>query len=134
MLTSQRLCDGAMKNNALHVVGIQAIVAITSATAAYFLDDPLAAKSVLFGSSASLSNGLMLAWHIRERLDAGHREPAAHLRAMYRASLERYVVVALLLVAGLRFLGFEPLYVLAGFVAGQVGLVAARMLRNGFES
>lgn len=123
-----------MKNNAFHVVGIQAIVAITSATAAYFLDNPLAAKSVLCGASASLANGLMLAWHMREKADKAIRAPGGHLKAMYLSSLERYAVVVLLLAAGLRLLGFAPLYVLAGFVAGQAGLVAARLLWNGLEN
>lgn len=119
-----------MRNDAFHVVGIQAIVAITSATAAYFLDNPLAAKSVLCGASVSLTNGMLLAWHIRERLVAD-RDPGRHLKAMYLSSLVRYAVVILLLAAGLGFLGLAPLYVMAGFVAGQVALVGARLLLNG---
>ncbi|MBY0579066.1 MAG: ATP synthase subunit I [Burkholderiales bacterium] len=121
-----------MNNNAFRVVGIQIIIAIISATTAYFLDNPLAAKSVLWGAFASLANGLMLAWNIGERFDA-NRSPGTHLGAMYRSSIERYIVVMLLLVAGLRLLGLAPLYVVAGFVAGQVGFVAARLLMNGFE-
>ncbi len=121
-----------MNNNAFRVVGIQIIIAIISATTAYFLDNPLAAKSVLWGAFASLANGLMLAWNIGERFDA-NRSPGAHLGAMYRSSIERYIVVMLLLVAGLRLLGLAPLYIVAGFVAGQVGFVAARLLMNGFE-
>ena len=131
MLPSSRLSDGAMKNSAFHVVGIQATVAITSATAAYFLDNPLAANSLLCGASASLANGLMLAWHMRERNDAESRDPGGQLKAMYLSSLVRYAVVVLLLAAGLRLFGLAPLYVLAGFVAAQLGLVGARLLVNG---
>ncbi|HQT26560.1 MAG TPA: ATP synthase subunit I [Burkholderiales bacterium] len=120
-----------MKKNAFLVVGIQAIVAIICATAAYFIDNPLAAKSALFGSTASLANGLMLAWHGLER--SAKAEPGEHLKAMYRSSLERYTIVILLLAAGLRFLGLAPLLVLAGFVAGQAGLILASLLWNGFE-
>ena len=122
-----------MRNNALRVAGIQAIVAITGATAAYLLDNPLAAKSVLCGFCASLANGLMLAWHGRERLETAHLDAAGQLKAMYRSSLGRYAAVILLLAAGMRFLGLTPLHVLAGFVAGQISLVAAGLLWNGFE-
>ena len=52
---------------------------------------------------------------------------------MFRSSMERYVMVVLLLAAGMRFLGLTPLHVLAGFVAGQVSLVAAGLLWNGLE-
>ena len=120
-----------MKNGAFRVVGIQATVAITSATAAYFLDNPLAADSLLCGASASLANGLMLAWHMRERDDADKRDPGGHLKAMYLSSLARYAVVVLLLAAGMRFLELAPLYVLAGFVEAQLCLVGARLLVNG---
>lgn len=123
-----------MNDNGFRIMGIQIIVAIISATAAYFLDNPLAAKSVLWGSFASLANGLMLAWKIREKLDVTKRSPGEHLGAMYRSSLERYVVVILLLAVGLRLMGLAPLYVVAGFVAGQVALVVARLLMNGFEN
>lgn len=118
-----------MNKNAFPVAGIQAIVAIICATAAYFIDNPLAAKSALFGSFASLANGLMLAWHGLER--SAKLEPGEHLKAMYRLTLERYVIVVLLLAAGMWLL--VPLHVLAGFVAGQAGLVLARLLWNGFE-
>lgn len=121
-----------MKNNALRVAGIQAIVAITGATAAYLLDNPLAAESFLCGSCASLANGLLLAWHGRQRLDAVRLEAAGQLKAMYRSALERYAATILLLVAGMEL--FEPLLVLAGFAAGQVGLVLARLLCNVFEN
>lgn len=119
-----------MNNKAFHVAGIQLVVAITSAIAAHLLDNPLAAKSVLWGSLASLTNSQMLAWSIGEKVEAG-RAPDDHLKAMYLASLKRWVVVASLLMVGL--LGLAPLYVVAGFAAGQMGMIAARLLMNGLE-
>lgn len=121
-----------MNKNDFRVVGTQIILTIISATAIYFLDDPLAAKSVMWGSSASLANGIMLAWKVREASGAENCSPGEHLKAMYRASLERYAVAILLLALSLGAMGLAPQFVVAGFVVGQVGLVAARLLMNRF--
>ncbi len=121
-----------MNNKAFRVVGIQIIVAITSAITAYFLVNFHAAESIIWGAIASMTNSSMLEWRIREKV--GERSAGDHLKSIYLASLERYVVVGMMLVTGLKFLGLAPLLVVAGFVVGQVGMIAARLLLNGIEN
>ena len=74
----------------------------------------------------------MLAWQGRDKPESTQLDPVGHLKAMYRSALERYVVAILVLAVGMKL--FEPLYALAGFTAGQVALVAARLLCNAFEN
>lgn len=83
------------------------------------------ALSVVYGSGVALANTLLLMWRLgrsarRQSMDANRQ-----LRTFYLSSVERFLVVATLLVAGMTALGLSPLALLAGFVLGQLTLLIA---------
>ncbi len=83
------------------------------------------AASVMYGGAVACTNTLLLIWRLRRcekrpGLDAGRQ-----LRLFYLSSLERFLVVAALLVMAMVALGLSPLAVAAGFVLGQLTLLVA---------
>lgn len=83
------------------------------------------ALSVVYGSGVALANTLLLAW--RQGRSARRNPADAHrqLYMFYLSSVERFLVAATLLVAGMTALGMLPLAVVAGFVLGQLTLLIA---------
>jgi ATP synthase protein I len=60
------------------------------------------------------------------------RKPQEELFRLYRSSVERFFVVALLIAAGLGWLKLMPALMLAGFVLGQLVLVVSA-ITSGIE-
>lgn len=88
------------------------------------------ALSAGFGGLIACSNTVLLEWR-RYRVDSGRVLSAgASLRVLYRSVLERFLLVALLFVLGMGVLRLEPLALLTGFIAGQLGLVITGIKRK----
>lgn len=107
----------------------QLVLTVACAGVAALFDSPFVGISVFWGGLVALTNVALLAW----RLFYGDRpmfNAEQHLRLMYRSSMERFFVVAALLVIGLLGLKLNPLAMLLGFLVGQVILVAVPILRG----
>ena len=117
------------KRLARKVVGLQALVTIAAAGAAYgWESSPQHAIAVLGGGSVSVLNGALLAWRMsRAALYPAH-DAHQQLRLMYFYAAERILAVVALLGICLAVLKFSPLALLGGFVLGQAVLLVARLL------
>jgi len=124
---------GTMRPKYIRLVGLQGVVTIIGAALAYFVVTPLAAKSVAYGSCVALSGTLLLAWRFRQGESRKNSDAAWYLRQAYRTAIERYVWVVFMLAAGFGLLKLAPLWVLAGFVAGQAAWLAVPVLMK-FEN
>ncbi len=120
---------------ARQVVWLQIIVTLTVASIAYSTKGtPQFALAVLSGGGVSVVNGAMLAWRMsRSALHPAREVPdsrAVHqqLRLLYFFAAERFLVVFTLLGLCMAALKLSPLALLAGFVIGQLVLLAARLL------
>ncbi len=111
------------------VVGAQALMAFLAGMAVIgtqgWNQGQWAAASVVYGGGVACTNTLLLIWRLRRcekrpGLDAGRQ-----LRLFYLSSLERFLVVAALLVMAMVALGLSPLAVAVGFVIGQLTLLVA---------
>src|SRR5574340_1135166 len=110
------------------LAGMQAVLAIIGAGACLALCGMAAAGAMLAGGAVALANTLMLVWRMRGDKDAPSLNGQQHLRTFYRSSLERFFVVALLLVVGMGPLALQPLPLLAGFVLGQLALIVSSLI------
>ena len=115
------------------IIRLQALVASAGAGLSYVLLNASAAGAVLYGGAAALANTLFWLWRIRQSERRPFLNVQQSLRSLYRASLERFLVVSVLLVAGMGVLGLMPLAVLAGFVLGQLTLIISPILMRGIE-
>ncbi len=111
------------------IVGAQALMALLAGLvvvgAQGWNEGWWVATSVVYGGAVACTNTLLLIWRLqrcekRPGLDAGRQ-----LRLFYLSSLERFLVVAALLVMAMVALGLSPLAVAAGFVLGQLTLLVA---------
>lgn len=104
----------------LRLASVQGAITIIGAMVAYTVVTPLAAKSVAYGSGVTMLGTLFLAW----RLATGKRKECLGagwiLRHAYRTAIERFLLVAALLVLGFEYFKFAPAGLLAGFVVGQL--------------
>lgn len=103
-----------------------ALVMVLVASAAYVAAGPGAAKGALFGGFVAVCNAGMIGW----RMSRGGSDPDAQrqLRLAYRTAIERFALVCVLLAAGLGALRLAPLYLVGGFVAGQLALMVSSVL------
>lgn len=109
-----------MSPEQIRLAGLQGVITIISASVAYVASTPLVAKSVAFGSCVAMLGTLLLVW--RFATGARHEAEGAGrvLRDAYRTALERFVLMACLLAIGFKLLALVPLWVLVGFVIGQM--------------
>ena len=117
------------KQLARRVVGLQALITLAAAGAAYgWESSPQHAIAVLGGGGVSVLNGALLAWRMsRAALYPAH-DAHQQLRLMYFYAAERILAVVALLGICLAVLKFSPLALLGGFVLGQAVLLVARLL------
>ena len=102
-----------------YLIWLQGAIAVIGAIIAYFTITSLAAKSIAYGSCVTLMSTAFLVWRFKQ---GEHKESLSaewHLRQAYRSTIERFIWAAAMLAAGLKFLELAPLWVLAGFIAGQ---------------
>lgn len=98
---------------------LQGAITIIGTALTYFIATLPTAKSFAYGCAVALASTLFLSW----RLSQGERRESLSaewcLRQAYRTAIERFAGVILLLALGFKLLQFAPLWLLAGFVAGQ---------------
>lgn len=106
-----------------------ALVVLTS-TVFLALSGGFAALSAVLGGLIAGASAVLLEWR-RYRVDRGRALSAgASIRVLYRSALERFVLVLVLFVLGMGVLKLEPLALLSGFIAGQLGLVITGIRRK----
>ena len=113
-----------MRSEYIRLVGLQCAIMIFGAILTYFVVTPLAAKSVAYGSCVALLGTLFLVLRLRQGESRENAGAAWYLRQAYRTAIERFVLVALMLAAGFGLFKLAPLWVLAGFIAGQAAWLA----------
>ena len=109
-----------MRSEYNRLVGLQSAITIMGTIIALFTVSPQAAQSIAYGSSIPLAGSLFLAW--RQGQGARHENLGAgwQLRHAYRTAVERFLGMVFLLAIGFGILRLAPLWMLAGFVAGQL--------------
>jgi len=99
------------------VLSSQLALLLVASLVAFAIWGPRVAVAVCFGAGIASANTLMIAWRMRQGR-AAQAQPS--LSEFYRSWLERYLLVGVLLAAGLGGLKLMPLGLLSGFILGQV--------------
>ena len=99
------------------------LLAVTSAVF-YVRYGGFQAGSVWGGGVIAMAHTLLLGWRRGCADSARALNAGESLRLLYRTALERFVLVVLLFALALGVLQLDPLALMAGFIAGQVALVA----------
>ena len=108
---------------AFRVVGVQAVTVIFGASLLFFWLGRDVAVAAFFGGAVAVANTLFLAWCMRAGAQRPVQDARRELAWLVRFSMERFLMVALLIVAGLGWLKLMPVPLLIGFVLGQLTLV-----------
>jgi ATP synthase protein I len=120
------------------VVYVQVAITLISTLTAYKLNSvPGYPFAVLCGGLISAVNGSLLAWRMYraalivrpDSLANAHQE----LRRLCFYAVERYLVVATLLLLCMAVMKLPPLAVLKGFAMGQAALLATQFISSRFR-
>ncbi len=96
------------------------------------LAGPGPAMAVSYGGGVALANQAALGWRCRSVAAHSGSDGRLLLKAFYRSSLERFLLVAILLALWFLLIKSRPLAVLAGVLTGQlVGTASGAALREG---
>lgn len=112
-----------MRTEYARLIGLQSAIVIIGAAVTYKVVDLPAAKSFVYGSMVAIIGALLIAWRYKQGLR--HSEANQILRHAYKTSIERFVWAIFLLALGFKLLGLAPMWLLAGFVVGQVAWLLA---------
>jgi hypothetical protein len=104
------------------------VVSFVAGIASGLASTPQFVLAVLSGGGVSLLNGVLLAWRMSHASKRATHDAQLQLRLLYFYAAERFVVVIALLGGFMLTLGLPTAGILAGFVAGQAGLLAARLV------
>jgi F0F1-type ATP synthase assembly protein I len=110
------------------VVLLQGLLAGVAAAVAWIFQDGPGAAAAAYGGGTAVANTAILAWQIRRGKGQIRGDAYRQLREIYFSSAQRLAVLVTLLVAGFGVLKLAPLALLAGFVAGQIGLLFSGFL------
>lgn len=117
---------------AYRVVSVQAVTVIFGSSLVFFWLGSNVAMAAFFGGAVAVANALFLVWCMRAGLRRPVQEARQELAWLVRFSMERFFMVALLIVAGLGWLKLMPVPLLVGFVLGQLALVVSTIF-SGIE-
>lgn len=119
-----------MRNEHARLAGLQCAITITGFTLAYLAVTHLAAWSFAYGGWVALMGTLWLAMRLEQAGRQVNPGATESLRHAYRTAMERFVWVFLLFAAGFKLLALAPLWLLAGFVAGQSAWLLVPVWKN----
>ncbi len=105
------------------LVVVQLLFIAATSGVFFILAGSFQALSVWGGGAIALTNAVLLEWR-RARAAGGRAQSAGEsMRLLYRTAIDRFVLVALLFAVCLGVLRLDPLAVMTGFIAGQLGLI-----------
>ena len=107
-----------MDHQIRRVLNLQLALLLFASFSAYAVWGLSVALALGFGTGIAVANTLMIAWRMRQGRKQTTTQPS--LSEFYRSWLERYLLVGVLLAAGLGGLKLMPLGLLSGFILGQV--------------
>jgi hypothetical protein len=110
---------GLMRPEYIRLICLQGAIAVIGAIFTYLVVTLPVAKSLVFGNCIALVSTLFLAWRFKQGEQRENLGAEWALRQAYRTAIERYVWTAVMLAVGFKLLKLAPLWMLAGFVAGQ---------------
>jgi ATP synthase I chain len=120
-----------MRIEYIRLAGLQCVITITGTTLTYLVVTPLAAGSVAYGGCIVLVSTLWLSWQLSRGERQEYLGAEICLRHAYRTAIERFVWVLFLLALGFKLLELAPLWLLAGFVAGQSAWLFVPVWKSG---
>lgn len=124
-----RETDECEQNAAQWVLRVQVIVTLIVCLIIFiFKQEVSLVLAVLCGGGASIVNILMLAWRMRKSSAQVTLDAHIQLRLLYYYAAERFLVVVMALAVCIMVLKLSPLYVICGFLVGQVALIATRLV------
>lgn len=119
-----------MRVEYIRLAWLQCAITITGSTLTYLVVTRLAAGSFAYGAGIALVSALWLAMRLAQAGRTKNPDAEGTLRHAYRTAFERYMWVFVLLAAGFKVLELAPLWLLAGFVAGQSAWLLAPVWKS----
>ena len=114
-----KIAEPELANKARWVISTQLIIAVLVAVLFIFqgVSESLAAG---YGGLSSLLVSLFLLWGINRATEVTKHNPAKGMRILYFGAAQRFLLVVLLLAAGIAWLKLNPVAVCVGFAVAQL--------------
>ena len=114
-----------MRSDQVRLAGLQGAITLVGAAVTSVFAAPVAAASAAYGGLVAVMGTLFLAWRYVRGKSREHLGAEWILRHAYRTAIERFMLVACLLLVGFGLLRLAPAWLLAGFIWGQMAWLAA---------
>ena len=109
------MCSGIVR-----LLSVLGAIILTGSTATYLLVGSPAAKSFIYGSLVAMIGAIILLWRQAQAERRAVNDAVWIVRHAYKAAIERYIWAAIMLALGFKLLELVPLWLMVGFIVGQV--------------
>jgi hypothetical protein len=106
-----------------YLILLQVAITIIGAVFSCLMVSLSASKSLVFGSLIALMSTLILAVRLKQGRNRENLGAEWALQHAYRTAIERYVWTVIMLGIGFGLLKLAPIWMLAGFLLGQVSWI-----------
>jgi F0F1-type ATP synthase assembly protein I len=113
------------------VVLLQAVLVLAVAGIAAAVTGWPGAAAAAYGGGIAIVNATLLAWYIHRGRRIRSANAYRALRSIYLSSALRLMTIIAMLAFGFGWLELAPLVLLAGFIAGQFGLLLSGFIKTG---
>ena len=108
-----------MHTELARIASLQVALVIFSLMASMYVTH-VGIGALAYGCFVSFSNTVLLAWRYTQGKHRASLSARWALKQAQRTVIERFILVTILLAIGYELLGLQPLWILSGFVVGQV--------------
>ncbi|MDH5216774.1 MAG: ATP synthase subunit I [Gammaproteobacteria bacterium] len=101
----------------------QIVAGLIVAVVFYIYKDALSAFSAIFGALTSLASAFMLSSGVKKAEKRAIDSPGTSVGILYFGAVQRFILVVVLFIVGLKFFALDPIAMGLGFVVAQLGFV-----------
>jgi ATP synthase protein I len=108
---------------ARNLIIFQLIAGLIVAAAFYLYKDALSAVSAIFGALTSLLSAYMLSSGVKKAERRAIDSPGKSMGVLYFGAVQRFILVVVLFIVGIKIFGLDPVAIGLGFIVAQLGFV-----------
>jgi ATP synthase protein I len=108
---------------ARNLIIFQLIAGLIVAVVFYIYKDALSAVSAIFGAFTSVISAFLLSSGVKKAEKQAIDSPGKSMGVLYFGAVQRFILVVVLFIVGIKIFDLDPVAIGLGFVFAQLGFV-----------
>jgi len=113
--------SSVLRTTAWRLLKIQALIVLICTASFLLFDGAFSALAVIYGGGITLAGTAMMAYRINLAAMAGGSDKHQGYLQIYAGVIQKFFLTLLLIALGMGYFELDPLALLVGFIAAQLG-------------